>query len=341
MIPRLIATMACLLVLSFISSFGYATTNAVTIGSGGVIFPDNSVQQKAAVLPTCSSGDVLVNSSGSWYCGKVMPVDKGISTCVGSVCSVSGCIQGYGDCDGILSTGCETPLTTTSSCGVCNLTCPASTTCKTYACTNSTCTPTNASTGTVCPGGTCDGNGNCVEEFCGDSKVNGAEQCDDGNTVSGDGCSATCTIEPNSICTGSPSSCILVTNSVNWCQLIWPTEISSASGAIANVWGQIYQTGMTEPAGANASIKAKLGYGPVGTDPMSQPAGWTYINAIYYNQVGNNDEYMAQLIAPATGTYSYVFLFSVDSGAGYTFCDLDSNTNGLEISQLGIMTVTP
>lgn len=33
-------------------------------------------------------------------------------------------------------------------------------------------------------------------ESCGDGLVSGAEQCDDGNTTAGDGCSATCTIEP-------------------------------------------------------------------------------------------------------------------------------------------------
>jgi cysteine-rich repeat protein len=31
---------------------------------------------------------------------------------------------------------------------------------------------------------------------CGNGKLEQGEQCDDGNTVSGDGCSSTCTIEP-------------------------------------------------------------------------------------------------------------------------------------------------
>jgi large repetitive protein len=31
---------------------------------------------------------------------------------------------------------------------------------------------------------------------CGDGHVDAGEQCDDGNTTSGDGCSATCTLEP-------------------------------------------------------------------------------------------------------------------------------------------------
>ena len=33
-------------------------------------------------------------------------------------------------------------------------------------------------------------------ESCGDGLVSGTEQCDDGNTTAGDGCSATCTLEP-------------------------------------------------------------------------------------------------------------------------------------------------
>jgi cysteine-rich repeat protein len=37
---------------------------------------------------------------------------------------------------------------------------------------------------------------------CGDGKRAGAEQCDDSNLASGDGCSATCTIEPGYSCSG-------------------------------------------------------------------------------------------------------------------------------------------
>ena len=34
------------------------------------------------------------------------------------------------------------------------------------------------------------------------------EECDDSDTDDGDGCSATCTVEPGSKCTGEPSVCI-------------------------------------------------------------------------------------------------------------------------------------
>jgi cysteine-rich repeat protein len=36
----------------------------------------------------------------------------------------------------------------------------------------------------------------CETEVCGDGKVDEGEECDDGNTADGDGCSATCTVEP-------------------------------------------------------------------------------------------------------------------------------------------------
>ena len=42
-----------------------------------------------------------------------------------------------------------------------------------------------------------------VQDRCGSSLVTGEEQCDDGNTVSGDGCSATCTLE---LCGSTPAT---------------------------------------------------------------------------------------------------------------------------------------
>ncbi len=42
---------------------------------------------------------------------------------------------------------------------------------------------------------------------CGNGFVAGTEQCDDGNTNGGDGCSATCTVEEGWNCGGEPSTC--------------------------------------------------------------------------------------------------------------------------------------
>ena len=60
-------------------------------------FSDKSVQKKAITLPECVSGEVLVNNSGSWFCGKITRILNGIATCIGSICSVSSCASGYSD----------------------------------------------------------------------------------------------------------------------------------------------------------------------------------------------------------------------------------------------------
>jgi len=45
---------------------------------------------------------------------------------------------------------------------------------------------------------------------CGDGVIWGAEECDDGNSVSGDGCSASCAVEAGFECDGQPSVCELM-----------------------------------------------------------------------------------------------------------------------------------
>ncbi len=47
----------------------------------------------------------------------------------------------------------------------------------------------------------------CRLPACGNGVVEGSEQCDDQNTTLGDGCNATCVVETNYTCSGSPSRC--------------------------------------------------------------------------------------------------------------------------------------
>lgn len=67
----------------------------------------------------------------------------------------------------------------------------------------------------VCGDGYCTGienQTNCLEDcgtlyVCGNSIIEGNETCDDGNNVSGNGCSSNCLIENGWICIGAPSVC--------------------------------------------------------------------------------------------------------------------------------------
>ncbi|TSC31749.1 DUF4215 domain-containing protein [Corallococcus sp. Z5C101001] len=46
-----------------------------------------------------------------------------------------------------------------------------------------------------------------IRPFCGDGVIGGAETCDDGNQLSGDGCNSVCQVEPGYTCTGQPTVC--------------------------------------------------------------------------------------------------------------------------------------
>ena len=62
-------------------------------------------------------------------------------------------------------------------------------------------------------------------------------------------------------------------------------------------------------------------------------------------QFGNDDEYQADFATLPADSYSYVFRVSLDSGASWTYCDVDgsgSNSGlGFETPALPSMTVTP
>ena len=103
----------------------------------------------------------------------------------------------------------------------------------------------------------------CAIPGCGDGVVEAPEQCDDGNRVSGDGCSATCTWEPVAIAVGPHSSCARAANGVLKC---WGNDSSGELGLGDNVnrGGQPGQMGDNLPA-------VSLG---TGRTPQAIAAGW-------------------------------------------------------------------
>ena len=72
-------------------------------------------------------------------CGRSCATAGGTGTCEGSVCRLTGCDAGRGNCDGNAANGCEADLTTTlSHCGMCGNACPtrahATATCASATC---------------------------------------------------------------------------------------------------------------------------------------------------------------------------------------------------------------
>ena len=131
------------------------------------------------------------------------------SACAGGVCDGAAppmCVECVADaqCSG------STPLcdTASSACVAClsGSDCSDGNQCTMDMCTAGICSNPAEASGAACTGGFCDGAAMC-DPTCGDGMQVGAETCDDGNTTSGDGCSALCRTEGGFMCTGTPSVC--------------------------------------------------------------------------------------------------------------------------------------
>lgn len=131
---------------------------------------------------------------------------------------------------------------------------------------------------------------------------------------------------------------------LDYCNLQFPATTTAGTAQLTElIYGRIFESGVTEAGGANGTVRAQVGYGPVTANPQNQP-GWIWADATFNVQVGNDDEYQRTLTAPAAGTWNYTTRFSLD-GIHWTYCDLNGagSNSGLDfdLTQLGVLTVTP
>jgi hypothetical protein len=134
----------------------------------------------------------------------------------------------------------------------------------------------------------------------------------------------------------------------------FPNTLSpAAAGATtATVYGRIKELGVTDlSASASTNVRAQIGYGPATSNPEYE-AGWTWTNATFNAAFSDPtyDEYQATFTAPATGTYRYVYRFSLDQGVSWTYADTTlgdggagqdtiPNTFTFDFANEGVMTV--
>lgn len=147
-----------------------------------------------------------------------------------------------------------------------------------------------------------------------------------------------------------PWACVTANESnqaseVDDCVLQFPTSFTADAGVSSEViYGRLYEPGVTEAAGPSSQVRAQLGYGPFNTNASTQSSLWTWVDASFNVQVGNDDEYQATFTTPAYGAYRYVYRFSI-GGMPWTYCDVDgAGTNGtlrFDPSQAGAMTISP
>jgi len=130
---------------------------------------------------------------------------------------------------------------------------------------------------------------------------------------------------------------------IDFALLQFPSSLNLGVGETSQVYGRVFEAGLTPQAGASPTIVAQFGYGAVGTDPQFDDS-WVWENATFDSQITTDDLYVASIpddLAP--DLYAYTFRFGISNGgqipAAWTYADLDGSTNGLSIDQLGALLV--
>jgi len=132
-------------------------------------------------------------------------------------------------------------------------------------------------------------------------------------------------------------------HAIGWCTLQHPLALSVPAGQPAGeFFGRVFVDGCTSGAAECHGLRAELGLGPDLVDPSADPGAFTWLAAGYNpaHTADDNDEFQASLGAPAQpGTYRFLFRFSGDDGATWTYCDGTGSADGFQPSEQGTLTV--
>ena len=132
---------------------------------------------------------------------------------------------------------------------------------------------------------------------------------------------------------------------VDWGNLDSPASVSTDVGVpTENIYGLVYEPGITDDEGPGAGIIAQLGYGPDGSLPWVD--AWTWVDATYDSDVDDKDKYFATLTVDTSGIYDYAYRYQLEGNSTWVYADLDGNdlgsegSNGYSPSQAGHLTVS-
>jgi hypothetical protein len=100
------------------------------------------------------------------------------------------------------------------------------------------------------------------------------------------------------------------------------THRISAVDRTDDAYGQVWIDGATSDPGATPSLMAQLGFGPDGSNPAGN-AAWTWVDAAFNVDAGNNDEFVASLLPETTGSFDYVYRYSTTGGRDWLYADLN------------------
>src|SRR4030095_15900752 len=90
----------------------------------------------------------------------------------------------------------------------------------------------------------------------------------------------------------------------------------------------------TNQPGATKTLHAQLGMGPDGSNPAGN-AAWTWVDASFHGDAGNNDEFVASLLPDAVGQFDFAYRYTTTDGRDWVYADLDGIGNGYSPPQAG------
>lgn len=126
-----------------------------------------------------------------------------------------------------------------------------------------------------------------------------------------------------------------------WYNLQHPLTVTSTAGSKVSFFGQAYRAEKTEAEGQASGLIAEFGIGPFESNPHLSDA-WSYHQAGFNRQAGNNDEFTYELTIPdnSNGEYSYTFRYSWD-GVSWIYGDTSGVglTNPFDETELGKLTI--
>ncbi len=153
-------------------------------------------------------------------------------------------------------------------------------------------------------------------------------------------------------CVTTLGSVTLSAPTLDWANTQWPASGEICYGGAFNVYGQVYEPGVTPGAAAQGpGIVAEVGVFTSNTNPSAWPAS-AWSSATFNSGGGgaNNDEYMANIGSSlSAGTYYYAFRYSLGgcayqyggySASGGGFWDGTANVNGQLIVHQVVPAVT-
>ncbi len=140
---------------------------------------------------------------------------------------------------------------------------------------------------------------------------------------------------------GTATGTATLANTLDWANVQWPGTSSICVGQSLNIFGQVFESGLTNPTGQAAGITVSYGVSTTNTNPATWPtSAWSAATYNPFSSVNpNNDEYSGTLTGLTPGTYYYAFSYTYNgctvyggfNPGGGGFWNGTSNVNGTVI----------